>query len=323
MTVALADIIGQERALSMLGGARRRGRLASSYLFAGEQGVGKRLTAFNFAKALNCLEPVEGAGYPDSCERCASCLKMNAGFHPDFLMVEPDGEQIKVEQVRALEEALAFKAYEASYKAAVVDDAEKMNASAANAFLKTLEEPAAQSLIILVTSAPDRLPETIRSRCSRVNFTPLGPADCEAVISRVRGPGGGDPALLARLSMGRPGLAGGEDLQRQRDGFLGSLGAAAGRQPWKDRKDMERWLDMALLLLRDMAVLKAAGSRGALINADMADAVESMGERAPVEVIIECYEKLSLLRKRLGFNLNRAITWNYANVVMEELAGSG
>ncbi|GAB4388941.1 MAG: DNA polymerase III subunit delta' [Thermodesulfovibrionales bacterium] len=302
----------------MLVGAWRRGRLASSYMFAGEQGIGKRFTAFNFAKALNCLDP---AGGGDACEACASCRKMNSGSHPDLVAVGPDGDQIRVDEIRKLEGALSYRAYEARVKVAIVDDAEKMNASAANAFLKTLEEPSPDSLIILVTSAPDRLPATIRSRCSRVNFTPLGPDDCLRVISGGKR-AGGDPGVLVRLSMGRPGLARGEDLVSERDRFLKTLGGG-GKHPWKDRSDMERWLDMALLVLRDMAVLKTAGEEGDLINRDKAGEIGRLCERASPEGIIECYEKIARLRWRLAFNLNRGITWNYAGAVMEGIKGSG
>lgn len=318
--MSLRDVVGQESALRMLLGARRMGRVASSYLFAGEQGIGKRFTALNFAKALNCLNPVDG-DYGDACDKCPSCIKIDAGTHPDFLLIEPDGDQIKVEQVRRLEEALSLTAYEAKVKVAVVDDAEAMNASAANAFLKTLEEPPPESLIILVSSSPDRLPETIRSRCSRINFRPLGPGACEEVMKKRASARKALPVLV-RLSMGRPGLALGEDLLKERDMVMGDLEGTAGKHPWKDRKDIERWLEMSMLLLRDMAVLKATGSAEGLINRDMAAELGEMSEKAALTGIIEAYGKLMQLKSRLGFNLNKAITWNYAQSVMEGFKGS-
>lgn len=313
--MSLRDVVGQEGALRMLLGARRMGRVASSYLFAGEQGIGKRFAAVNFAKALNCLDPAD----LDACDKCPSCIKIDSGTHPDFLLVEPDGDQIKVEQVRRLEEALSLTAYEARVKVAVMDDAEAMNASAANAFLKTLEEPPAGSLIILVSSSPDRLPDTVRSRCSRINFRPLSPGDCEKVMKRLVKK---DLPVLVRLSMGRPGLALKEDLIKERDRCMEDLEGAEGRHAWKDRRDIERWLEMQMLILRDMAVGKITGSREGLINLDRAEELGGLGERAALKGIIEGYGKLMELRGRLGFNLNKAITWNYAQGVLEDLKGN-
>jgi DNA polymerase-3 subunit delta' len=310
----LKDVIGQERAMRMLAGAIERGRVASSYLFAGEQGIGKRFAAMKFAKAVCCRSPVEG----DACGRCPSCRKLDSGTHPDFLLIEPDGGMIKVEHIRRLEEVLSLKSYEGGAKAVVVDDAEAMNISAANAFLKTLEEPAPESLIILVSSAPDRLPDTIRSRCMRINFRPLSPKDCLRIIGKKSG----DRDQLVRLSMGRPGLAVRENLLKKRDRFMASVRkmlAEHGKHPWKDRQDMERWLDMALLLLRDMAVLKATGRPGGLVNGDLADELEGMGRGASLRGIIDGYEKLRKVRATLGFNLNRGITWNYIGSIMEAL----
>jgi DNA polymerase-3 subunit delta' len=314
--MSLRDVVGQEGALRMLLGARRMGRLASSYLFAGEQGIGKRFAALNFAKALNCLDPVD----LDACDGCPSCVKIDSGTHPDFLLVEPDGDQIKVEQVRRLGEALSLTAYEAKVKVAVMDDAEAMNPSAANAFLKTLEEPPAASLIILVSSSPDRLPDTVRSRCSRINFRPLSPGDCEKVMKKSVKK---DLSVLVRLSMGRPGLALKENLIKERDRCMADLGGGAeGRHAWKDRRDIERWLEMQMLIIRDMAVAKITGGREGLINLDRAEELGRLGESAALTGIIEGYVKLMELKGRLGFNLNKAITWNYAQGVLEELKGN-
>ncbi|MGD2081100.1 MAG: DNA polymerase III subunit delta' [Nitrospirota bacterium] len=318
--MALADVIGQESALRILRGALERGRLASSYLFAGEEGIGKRFTAFNLAKALNCLHPSGG----DACGRCPSCRKMEAGTHLDFKVVEPDGDQIKVEQIREIEEILSLKPYEGGVKALVVDDAERMNTYAANAFLKTLEEPSPQTLIVLVSANPDWLPLTIRSRCSRVNFTPLSPADCEAVIRK--GPGSAKPEkteALVRLSMGRPGLVLREDPVKERDKFFATLRKMVrreGRPAWRERSDMQRWLEMSLVFLRDLAVCAVAGGeggRGELVNTDMEAEIVRMAGGVTVESVMECYGKMLGLVAGLRFNPNKAITWNYAGSAME------
>lgn len=317
--MALGNVIGQDNALRTLSGTIQRKRVATSYIFTGEQGTGKRFTAVNFIKALNCRRPANrGPIFKDACDRCPSCRKIDSGTHPDFLIIEPEAGQIRVTEIRRLEEVLSFKAYEAGTKAVIVDDAETMNAHAANAFLKTLEEPPPESLIILISSSPDRLPETIRSRCSHVNFTPLPPEACETVIKSQRDK---DLSVLVRLSMGRPGLAVREDLVKERDWFMKTLGRTGDKHPWGDRKDMEKWFDMSLLFLRDIAVLKITGSADELINKDLADEMSRISKGAALKVIIECYEKLLRVKNSLGFNLNRGITWNYTTGVLTVLHG--
>lgn len=309
--MSLSDIRGQQRALNILRGTVGRGRLASSYLFAGEDGIGKKTAAVNFAMALNCLDPqVDDSGFGDACDVCSSCKRIKGGTHPDFLMVAPEDRIIKVEEIRAIEEALSFRAHEARVKTVIVDNAEAMNAAAANAFLKTLEEPASGSMIILVSSMPDRLPITIRSRCSRVNFRPLGASEVAEVI----GEEVGSPSVT--LSMGRPGEAAGGELEARRGRFLElleSVLAPGSRADWKDRQDIEGWLDMSLLLLRDLAAVKSGVSP---VNSDMEDELLRMGSRSRLEDIISAYTKMRQLRARQLFNLNKGITWNYAGCVL-------
>jgi DNA polymerase-3 subunit delta' len=335
--MALRDVIGQDRAVGMLASAMRLGRVASSYLFQGEPGIGKKFTALNFIKAINCLSPVKNEhGFEDACDICPSCAKLDAGTHPDFRLIEPDRGIIRIpyirrsdkkeldsegEEIRPLDEFFSFMPYEAKRKAVVMDGADAMNQEAANAFLKTLEEPPQSSLIILISSSADRLPETIRSRCSRVNFTPLGDAESGKVISRALGD---VPQVkpLVRLTMGRPGLALGDDLLEKRGFFLETLKAILSggiKSPWADRKDIEEWLEMAFMLLRDMMVFKIKAGRGFLINEDIKEEVGLMSKDADLKVIIDCYERLSLLRGYLAFNLNKAITWNYVSSLWREM----
>ena len=318
--MALRDVIGQQNALRILLGAMARGRVASSYLFAGEDGIGKRFAAINFAKALNCHAPVSGLSGPDACERCASCTKINAGTHPDFRVVVPDGEQIKVEQVREVEEVLSLKSFEGGMKMIVVDEAERMNSYAANSFLKTLEEPTPDSLIVLVSSNPDWLPMTIRSRTSRVNFNPLGAADCEAVIRREMGKTKKPVDVLVRLAMGRPGRAISDNPIKERDWFLKTLGQMLSRQgkhQWRERRDMRRWLQMAQLYLRDLAVMNISGGTELIINLDVADELKQAVGNANVQDIVAVFQKVSEMAEGLRFNPNRAVLWNYAGGAFE------
>lgn len=366
--MALRDVVGQDKAIAILLRTLGRDRVPSAYLFAGESGIGKKFAAINLVKAINCLAPVgsqpslargpEGSAesvqdlktvdgrLTDCCDECSSCRKIDAGTHPDLIMIAPEKGEIRVGGIRAAEEALSLKPFEGRKKVVVVDDADAMNQSAANAFLKTLEEPPDESLLILVAANPDRLPATIRSRCSRVSFAPLSPLSCEKVIMSVAGrradprdkketDDAGRLPVLVRLSMGRPGLAVSSDMLRERERFISLLkNMLEGHgETWADREEMERWLDMMALLMRDMVVLKVAeetlhrdgtfgevrGDERRLLNSDMRDFVAAMSKTAELKNIAETYRRMVLLKKRLDFNLNKAITWNYVSSVVRDL----
>src|SRR5271157_277087 len=126
--MALNDIAGQERALRILFGMLKRDRVPSAMLFSGDTGIGKRLAAVSFAKAVNCLEPAAS----DCCDICSSCRKIDAGTHPDITFTFPEKDEIKIDAIRKLEETLFLKPLEAGKKVAIVDDADAMNINAAN-----------------------------------------------------------------------------------------------------------------------------------------------------------------------------------------------
>ena len=344
--MSLKQIIGQEKAVEILFGIMKRQKIAASYLFCGEPGVGKKTAAINFAKSLNCKKdrnelwvmgngslppqpPLTKGGIKggvdsslfDACDECESCKKIEAGTHPDFMIVSPEERQIRIEEVRMIDEALSFKPFEGRKKIVVVDDADTMNISAANAFLKTLEEPPEDSIIILISSKPDRLPDTIRSRCSRINFGPLSPESCRHVLE------GKIPEesieLVTRLSMGRPGAALSGDLLEERTWFLNLFKCMfnAEKDGWTSREDMDLWFEIVLTILRDMAVLKITGETSQLINIDLHEYISKLSKFTDLKVIINIHSELNQLRNLLIFNLNKSVTWNYtASLLRKELA---
>jgi DNA polymerase-3 subunit delta' len=322
--MSLKDIIGQEKAVGMLSGVIRRQRIASSYLFCGEPGIGKKTVAINFAKALNCKK-TEADGYQlaadssgDACDECESCIKIDAGTHPDFLVVSPEERQIRIEEIRTIDDALSFKPFEGRKKVVIVDEAEAMNLPAANAFLKTLEEPPEDSIIILVTSRPDLLPATIRSRCFRVNFSSLSSEACRRVLAgKIEAT---DIDLLVRLSMGRPGVILSSDPVEERLWFLtlfkGMLNAE--KDGWTSRDDMDRWFEHAFILLRDMAVMQITGGANGLINTDLKEYLSALNKSVDLNVIIYIHKELSRLKGLLLFNLNKSVTWNYTSSLLRK-----
>lgn len=156
-----------------------RGRLAHAYLFAGPRGSGKQAVARTLAKALNCLEQDH-----DSCDRCDSCRRVDDGVHPDVYWVKPESKsrRIQIDQMREFMKAVNLRSSMGGVKVGIIVDADCMGEEASNAFLKTLEEPPAQTVIILLCSEPQRLLPTILSRCLKISFGP--------VRERVRSPYG-------------------------------------------------------------------------------------------------------------------------------------
>ena len=199
--MALKDIIGQDRALHILEGCKRRNRIPHALLFAGDEGVGKMLTAINFAKTLNCHKEAGGELFADSenmvsddsgieqidaCDQCPSCHKIDKQNHPDVVVITPEGagRQINVGTIRNLGESLSFKPFEGTWKVAIVDDADRLNQSSANAFLQTLEEPSSQSVLILVSSRPDMLLPNNPLKMPQDKFLTIAAGQNEQFIDR-------------------------------------------------------------------------------------------------------------------------------------------
>lgn len=163
---AFTAIRGQDQAVTLLRRSLASGRLGHAYLFEGIEGCGRELVARALFQAIFCST---GTG----CGLCPPCRRLLAGSHPDLHTLEPDGAFIKIDQVRELQRELALKPFEAPRKGALIRQADRLNPAAANALLKTLEEPPGHALLILITAVPGAILPTIRSRCQSLSFAPL------------------------------------------------------------------------------------------------------------------------------------------------------
>ena len=185
----------------------QRGALPHALLLCGPAGLGKRAFARRFVRGLLCERAQDG----EACGQCRSCLLQDAGTHPDTVALgfglRKDGTprtEIVVEQIRELSARLAMRSQFGGWQVAQIDPADAMNPAAANALLKTLEEPAAQTMLILLADAPWRLPQTIRSRCQRIEFAlPLS----ELALDWLQGQGVAEPQAALEAALGNPGLA--------------------------------------------------------------------------------------------------------------------
>lgn len=166
--MSFQDIKGQEKTIHILKEGMRNNRLNGSCLFIGPEGIGKKALAIKLAKALNCQ-----SNSFDPCEACVSCRKIEKNEHPDVHILDSQGGEIKIESIRELQGEINLKPYEGKKKVFIIDNAHKLNPESSNAFLKTLEEPAGESLIILVSSKPGLIFRTVVSRCQVFRFYPL------------------------------------------------------------------------------------------------------------------------------------------------------
>ncbi|MCX6356417.1 MAG: DNA polymerase III subunit delta' [Candidatus Aureabacteria bacterium] len=182
--MAFRDIKGQGSAVGLLEKSIASGRLAHSYLFHGPEGVGKELAARNFAKVLNCVAPICG----DACERCENCLRAEKGTHPDLLWLRPEGKVrvIKIDTIREFQHSIAMRPYMGRWKVGIFVDAHTLQhrEEAAHALLKTLEEPPAHTILILVTARPELLLPTIISRCQSVRFSAMPVKDLAPLLEK-------------------------------------------------------------------------------------------------------------------------------------------
>jgi DNA polymerase III delta' subunit len=165
--VSFDDIIGNDRIKNILRKSLKRGRLPSSLLFYGPQGVGKREMALVLAKALNCLQKKD-----DSCERCSSCQSINKqiGTFPDVMRIKAEKETIQIDQIRLMKQVAYLRPMIGKKRVFIIEDAEKMNDEASNSLLKVLEEPPLFSHIILTTDNLFSILPTIKSRCQILKF---------------------------------------------------------------------------------------------------------------------------------------------------------
>jgi DNA polymerase-3 subunit delta' len=199
------DLIGHDWAVQLFRRHLTQGRTRQAYLICGPDGVGKRTLALGMASALSCLDPPAPG---ERCGECRACRLIAAGTYPDLHQVVADqvGGVLKVEQIRELQHKLALAPFEGRWRIALLLRFHEANASAANALLKTLEEPASQAVLIITARTPESLLPTIVSRCELIALRTIPiPQIADGLRSR-----GVDPEraeLAAALSGGRPGKA--------------------------------------------------------------------------------------------------------------------
>ncbi len=320
-------IADQKRPLRILTAFLQKDTIPHALLFTGLDGVGKKAMATVFAMAANCekqIPPRSAAAQPapaglHPCGVCRSCRKIEKGIHPDILPVRPDGQTIRIHQIRTLIETLSLKPMEARRRFVIIERADKMKAAAANALLKTLEEPPDRTVLILLAGQTADLLATIVSRCRHVRFHPVSARSIADRLIKDHGVSAADASLYAATAQGSftravaikesgwtlwrnwlleaSGLDSPESLPEKPMGEL----LAFAEQLVKTKARVPEALDTMTGWLRDLIVVCHDPKK--VTNVDRIDGLQQLCGRVPVECLMA---KIDIIRKaQRGIESNR------------------
>jgi DNA polymerase III subunit delta' len=293
----LRDVTGHRSLLTLLSRAIERSSLPQSLIFSGPEGVGKRLAAIGLAQTINCLNRASDDEFPvDACGVCAACRRIMQGNHPDVIVTEIGAN---LDDFRGLIESAGYRPFEGKHRVFILDDADRLSNQIQNALLKTLEEPPSASMFVLVSSIPDALLPTVRSRCSRLRFASLSTSEVTEVLRRDHEYSEQDAravAVEAEGSVGRALQVESADLVEAREGAQRlldytvragdpsrRLDAARDVTAKKSTSVGERDQLAACLralgsLLRDVSILSAGGDRNLIGNSDLEPQLTSLAK---------------------------------------------
>lgn len=276
--MSFKDIKGQNSAIDFLKNSSVSGRTSHAYIFLGPSGVGRKLTALNFAKFLNCHAPDDNR----PCDECPSCRKVDSRNHPDIFLVSPEksGSSIGIDKIRTVIKNVGLKPYEAGTKVYIIDDASSMTQEAQNALLKTLEEPPSDSVLIFISDKSGGLLSTIESRCQIVKFFSI-----DAALKYK------DEKLLKKRLQILDGITDGSLFDSDFEGL--------------SKPDLRSYLDIMLTWYRDILVTKADPTlKSLLVNADRTRIIEEEALRMDFAFLDKAIKQIILTGQFLDQNIN-------------------
>jgi DNA polymerase-3 subunit delta' len=315
--MSFRDICGHEKQIGILQKAMAGNRVPHAYLFYGVEGIGKKFTAMIFAKALNC----ENQENLDACDKCSSCLKADHKNHPDIITIEAEGQFIRIQEIRAINDYMQFKPHEGRKRIIILSEAHRMNIASANALLKTLEEPSLNNILILLTSRLHQLPLTIISRCQVLRFNPLK-TDTIATFLQTK------LSLTIEIAQRLAASSGGSigralELNKRaylqyRDDIFEQLFADPDNNPIKlfflaqnfgqQSKEITERLDILKTCFRDALVYKETGRENDLIHGDRLDIIAAIAESISGRNIVKNIEAVEAAQRAIEQNANKQLT---------------
>jgi DNA polymerase-3 subunit delta' len=314
------QIHAQDWAVELLRGHVSGDKLRHAYLFTGPEGVGRQTLAIRFAQALNCTNPPERG---DFCGACRDCRQLASLTHPDLSLLLPEEghKDILIDQVRALQHTLALSPYSGAYRIALLPDFQRTTIQAANALLKTLEEPPERVILLLTAIAPEGLLPTIVSRCEVIRLRPASIQATQNFLLAERGLDAERARLLAHISGGRVGaairMAEDPSALTTRWAHLESLLELLPMRNYERFKQVERLSKSAdkprqkvgevlstwLSFWRDV-FLRASGEKLPLVNVDLETQIEQVAAQVPVSRAREMIIALEGALHHLDANVN-------------------
>ncbi len=288
MVERFSGVLGQAKALGLLRRYLLADAVPQGLLFSGEEGIGKERTALALAAALLCRD----RGEDGACGACPECRLFGASAHPNFLHIVPETQFLRIGEIRELQEELSLKAFSDRPRVVVLSSADRMTPQAANALLKTLEEPPRGTHLILIAHRGSAMLPTIVSRCQRIPFLPLPAETIAEILSRHSDAGPGVPAPLLRIAAAVSGGSAGRALSllpglaEERDTWLSLLSKLSTREAvdlaesWKGEGDTPERMAAPLSLARDLALLSSGGGAD-IINDDLREPLAAAARRPP------------------------------------------
>lgn len=308
------QIVGHEKLIEHLQNAIRMDKVSHAYIFNGEDGVGKNLTADCFAAALQCEE--QGI---NACGHCKSCMQAASGNHPDILRVSHEKSVISVDDIRTqLNSDIQIKPYSSRYKIYIVDEAEKMNEQAQNALLKTLEEPPEYAVILLLTNNRSRFLPTILSRCVALDFKPVPKAKIKTYLMEQCQIPDYQAELSAEFSAGNLGkaiqYASSEEFGMIKDEVIHTL-KYMGQMEHQElmevlkyfsekKQAIDECLDLMVLWFRDVLIFKATKDANRVLYKKELSDISGQARLVSFEGLNEMLEAIEKFRLRLRANVN-------------------
>lgn len=322
----LLRVYGHEEILKVFRNIINQNKISNTYLFVGEEGLGKRFLAEYFAMMVNCK------GNDKPCFKCSSCVKMLKKSHPDVFIIEPEGDSIKVETVRYINAEINIKPYESFKKVFIIDRADKMTPAAQNAFLKTLEEPPLYGLFILISPQIEALLPTVVSRCNVVRFKRERKEVIKEYLIGEKGVSEEEAEVLAHLADGNFGEADklvDENYKKLRSNVLSEIEKIFEKKGFEvlneysffeeNKEQIEEVLKIFLSYLRDVLVFKTTKNLKFIKNVDYIDSIEKLESKLTFKRLNNIINRIEQFNSQLKSNVNYQLA--VENLLLDILGG--